>query len=237
MLEVDNCAKIIKMPFLRIVFYFSLNYAANNNFYLPPFLQNPPGNELIVISEVLEEGEASYYGDDFHGKRTANSEVYDMNKLTAAHPYLPFHTILEVENLENERKVLVRINDRGPFIKNRIIDLSVEAARRIDMLEKGVARVRLKIFKKFSPENIPSHQLLKSFILQLGAFSNKNNAENFLNRLQKFFTEIGFKIIYEDRLFKVVTASEFSEEELKMVQEKFKKNNVSFFVRSSKKDN
>lgn len=94
-----------------------------------------------------EEGLASYYSLEAHGKRTASGERYDMYKLTAAHRTLPFGTIVRVKNLENGRSVVVRINDRGPGIKNRIIDLSFEAAKRLKMLKRGVARVRIEVVK------------------------------------------------------------------------------------------
>jgi rare lipoprotein A len=90
-------------------------------------------------------GEASYYGAEFHGRKTANGEVFDMYKKSAAHKTLPFNTILEVTNLDNQKSVIVRINDRGPFVKGRILDLSYAAAREINMIGSGVARVRIRI--------------------------------------------------------------------------------------------
>jgi rare lipoprotein A len=92
-------------------------------------------------------GESSYYADKFHGKKTANGEIFDMYKKTAAHKTLPFDTILEVTNLENNQSVVVRINDRGPFIGDRIIDLSYGAAKEIDMISSGVVEVKIKILK------------------------------------------------------------------------------------------
>jgi len=97
---------------------------------------------------VRREGMASYYGPKFHGRKTSSGEVFDMYALTAAHNTLPFGTLVKVTNLENDLSVVVRINDRGPFMKNRIIDLSYEAARRIGMLSPGTAKVRLEIVKK-----------------------------------------------------------------------------------------
>ncbi len=92
-----------------------------------------------------ETGVASWYGVPYHGRRAASGEVYDMEQLTAAHRTLPFQTWVEVTNLANGKQVDVRINDRGPFIKGRILDLSQAAARDIDMLRAGTARVRLKV--------------------------------------------------------------------------------------------
>lgn len=92
-------------------------------------------------------GEASYYADKFHGRKTANGEIFDMYKLTAAHKSLPFDTILEVTNQNNGKSVVVRVNDRGPYKKGRILDLSYAAAKSIDMISTGVARVQIKILK------------------------------------------------------------------------------------------
>jgi rare lipoprotein A len=97
--------------------------------------------------DVFQTGIASWYGGEFHGKRTANGEIYDMYKLTAAHKTLPFNTLVEVKNLDNGERVLVRINDRGPFLKDRIIDLSYQAARKIGCDIDGTASVTLRIVK------------------------------------------------------------------------------------------
>lgn len=90
---------------------------------------------------------ASWYGPGFDGRRTANGERYNMNGISAAHKTLPFDTIVRVTNLNNGRSVDVRINDRGPFVKNRVIDLSKGAARKIDMINAGVVPVRLQILR------------------------------------------------------------------------------------------
>ena len=103
-----------------------------------------------------ETGVASWYGIPYDGRRAASGEVYDMRQLTAAHRSLPFQTWVEVTNLSNGKQVDVRINDRGPFVKGRIVDLSQAAARDIDMLRAGTARVRLKVIPPPStPANIP----------------------------------------------------------------------------------
>ncbi|HSV91600.1 MAG TPA: septal ring lytic transglycosylase RlpA family protein, partial [Desulfobacterales bacterium] len=97
-----------------------------------------------VVGSV-ELGVASWYGHPYHGRRAANGEVYDMEKLTAAHRTLPFGTWVDVRNLSNGKHVLVRINDRGPFVQGRIIDLSRAAARQIDMIGPGIVKVRLEV--------------------------------------------------------------------------------------------
>lgn len=91
---------------------------------------------------------ASFYGADFHGKKTSNGELFNMNDLTCAHKSLPFDTILKVTNLENGKSVNVRVNDRGPFILNREIDLSTQAAKDLDMVKSGTVKVKLEIVKK-----------------------------------------------------------------------------------------
>lgn len=106
---------------------------------------------LFVATNLLaqddEFGIASYYSDLFQGKPTASGELYDNTKLTAAHKTLPFGTLVTVTRLENNRSVQVRINDRGPFISGRVIEVSGEAARRLNLLEDGTARVRVSIAK------------------------------------------------------------------------------------------
>jgi rare lipoprotein A len=108
----------------------------------PKYRVPPP---IPAVLGAKETGHASWYGHPYHGRRTSNGEVYDMDKMTAAHLRLPFGTWVRVKNLENGRRTEVRINDRGPFVKNRIIDLSREAARRIEMIGPGTARVRVEV--------------------------------------------------------------------------------------------
>ncbi|MEK7670230.1 MAG: septal ring lytic transglycosylase RlpA family protein [Bacteroidota bacterium] len=93
------------------------------------------------------EGVASYYAADFHGKLTSNGETFDMNALTAAHRTFPFGTRIRVTNLENSKMVLVRVNDRGPFKEGRIIDLSLGAAKSIDLVKTGTVRVKLEVLQ------------------------------------------------------------------------------------------
>lgn len=100
----------------------------------------------IAVGNIFY-GKASYYGDEFHGRKTANGEIYDRNNLSAAHKSLPFGTILKVRNIMNNREVIVRINDRGPFVSGRIIDLSYQAAKELDMLREGVIDVEITILK------------------------------------------------------------------------------------------
>lgn len=108
----------------------------------------PPPAARIGMTET---GIASWYGIPYHGRQTASGEIYDMHQLTAAHRNLPFQTWVQVENLTNGKRVEVRITDRGPFVRNRIIDLSQTAADKIDMLRPGTARVRLTVIARPNP--------------------------------------------------------------------------------------
>jgi rare lipoprotein A len=103
---------------------------------------NPGMSPVLTI-----EGIASYYAQEFHGRQTANGEIYDMYDLTAAHKTFPFNTIVRVRNIDTGSLIVVRINDRGPFIEGRIIDVSYAAARRLDMIQSGTVRVRLEVLR------------------------------------------------------------------------------------------
>lgn len=103
----------------------------------------------VALSSVgaVEYGVSSYYADDFHGKLTANGEVYDMYGMTAAHNTLPLNTIIRVTNLENKKVIILRINDRGPFVKNRILDCSYGAALKLGFIGKGTTRVKIEVIE------------------------------------------------------------------------------------------
>jgi len=105
--------------------------------------------------KVIERGIASWYGPDFHGRTTASGERYDMYAMTAAHRTLPFGTVLEVRNLDNGKSCRVRVNDRGPFVRGRVVDLSLAAARAIDMVGPGTARVELAVVSAALPVPLP----------------------------------------------------------------------------------
>ncbi|MFC2132014.1 septal ring lytic transglycosylase RlpA family protein [Bacteroidota bacterium] len=109
-----------------------------------------PGNMDITEEDYTGDiitGIASYYADKFHGNKTANGEIFDQEDYTAAHKTLPFGTKVLVTNLENNKSVVVRVNDRGPFVRGRVIDLSRTAAEEIDMIKSGVVEVEIRIFK------------------------------------------------------------------------------------------
>jgi rare lipoprotein A len=129
-------------------------------------------------------GVASWYGPGFHGRRTSNGERYDMDRLTAAHKTLPFGTLVEVRNLDNDRTVVVRINDRGPHVKRRIIDLSRAAAEAIDMVGPGTARVALKILR-YDAVTADSPR----YTVQVGAFGDVDRAQALAEDLRRRYPE------------------------------------------------
>ncbi len=141
-----------------------------------------------------ETGIASWYGPQFHGKTTSCGETYDMHGLTAAHKILPMQTHVLVKNLQNGREIVLRVNDRGPFVKDRIIDLSLGAAKALGVAGPGTARVRVTALGEAertiaggqSQERfVPYRNLTEGeFYVQIGAFSNKENAERLKESLQ-----------------------------------------------------
>src|SRR5260370_432705 len=137
-----------------------------------------------AMSAYSEEGNASWYGVPFHGRRASNGEIYDMHKLTAAHRTLPFDTVVRVTNLSNGKSTVVRITDRGPFVAKSIIDLSIAAAREISSIGAGVVPVRLEIL---SAGVDPTSGF---FTVQIGAFRDRGNAERLRQRLNGSYSPI-----------------------------------------------
>ena len=134
-------------------------------------------------SGYTEEGNASWYGVPFHGRHASNGEIYDMYKLTAAHRTLPFETMVRVTNLNNGKSTVVRITDRGPFVDNRIIDLSLAAAREVDSVGPGVVPVRVEVLGGVDPT-------AGFFTLQVGAFRDRANAERLRDSLNASYSPI-----------------------------------------------
>jgi rare lipoprotein A len=130
-----------------------------------------------------EEGNASWYGNPFNGRRASNGEIYDMYKLTAAHRTLPFETMVQVTNLNNGKTTTVRITDRGPFVDNRIIDLSQAAAREIESIGPGVVPVRIEVLGNVDVT-------AGFFTVQVGAFRDRANAERLRDRLSASYSPI-----------------------------------------------
>lgn len=155
-------------------------------FALLPFFEGCTRNAKPATVPTLgvpyQRGYASWYGPSFHGRRTANGERYDMHAMTAAHPSLPFGTLVTVRNADNGREVVVRVNDRGPFKKARILDLSYEAAKRLDMVAPGTAVVELF-------PGLEDEESLPRFTVQAGAFGDLTRAVTLHDQLAKIYPE------------------------------------------------
>ncbi len=160
----------------------STTESAKNSTSVPParHAKTPPTPAPVGYTE---EGNASWYGNPFNGHRASDGEIYDMYKLTAAHRTLPFDTLVRVTNLNNGKSTTVRITDRGPFVDNRIIDLSLAAAREIESVGPGVVPVRLEVLGN-------ADVTAGFFTVQVGAFRDRANAERLRDRLSLSYTPI-----------------------------------------------
>lgn len=131
----------------------------------------------------VQYGVASWYGGEFHGRPTSSGEIYDMYQLTCAHNTLPLGTIVMVTNLENGRSLELKVNDRGPFVKERIIDVSYAAAQMLGMWEKGTALVKVEVL-------IPGIEPVQRFTLQVGSFADESLAQKLAEQLRKYFEDV-----------------------------------------------
>jgi rare lipoprotein A len=138
-----------------------------------------------------DTGLASWYGPGFHGRTTSNGERYDMHKNTAAHKILPMNTMVLVKNLENGKETVVRINDRGPFVRGRIIDLSLTAAKKLGIVRNGTAKVKVTALTSSPQKKQKPHFTEGSFFVQIGSFTTQKKAR----RLQNRFLKAGHKTV------------------------------------------
>lgn len=159
---------------------------------------------------LREEGLASWYGGKFQGRTTANGEIFDTNLMTAAHKSLPFGTIVKVTDLDTGQATMVRINDRGPFVEGRIIDLSRAAAEELDLVGRGVARVSIEAVDFVSPRAL--------YAIQVGAYGLEKNAEN----ARRIVAEAGFLATVEKTAVGIsrVVARGLAEKDLAQAQKK-----------------
>ena len=174
-----------------------------------------------------QRGIASWYGKNFHGKKTSNGEIYNMYAMTAAHKTLPLGTVVQVHNLENNRQVEVRVNDRGPFVRGRIIDLSYKAASEIGIVGPGTARV--EVIALATPATVdgakprrykPVDLYAGNFTFQVGAFANRHNAERLTAKLNAKYKNAhitvydrGDQIFYRVRVGKFKTLKQAEAQE------------------------
>lgn len=160
--------------------------------YSPYTVRGKEYHLLDSIKEYREEGIGSWYGLKFHGELTSNGEIYNMYAMSAAHKTLPLPAYLKVTNLENQRSVVVRVNDRGPFHEGRILDLSYAAAKKLDYHNKGTARLLLESIVVPKPtvsgeeaSGVKESKDRLAYFVQVAALSNQASANNLLQRLQR----------------------------------------------------
>lgn len=179
---------------------------------------------------AIASGIASWYGPNFHGKLTANGETFNMNDLTAAHRTLPFNTWVRVENLDTGKTVDVRINDRGPYVGNRVIDLSRRSAREVDMIDAGTANVRLFLLEEgdrpLSENNRASRE---SFTVQIASFNREQDALNRAGQIEGTRVEkvtVGGKTMY-----RVYYGIYRNSEDARDAQQSLSRNGINGFVK------
>ena len=199
-----NFANLPKLFFLLCILVFSfcsLAEGAKPPATQRPYIINNKRYYPIPSSDGFREtGRASWYGKDFHGRLTSNGETYNMYAMTAAHKTLPMNTMLLVKNIENDKRLVVRVNDRGPFVSGRVIDLSYKAAHQLGVVSNGTAKVQLVALaegtvnkKGGSPTLVYKDLSIGEFYVQIGAFSQKINAI----KLQKRFTDAGHTTVIQ----------------------------------------
>ena len=175
-----------------------------------------------------ETGIASWYGHPYHGRAAADGEIYDMDKMTAAHRTLPFNTWVRVYDLDNKKTTEVRIIDRGPFINGRVIDLSRAAARELEMIGPGTARVRIEVIR--APEGAAS----VLYAVQIGAYQNRAAADRLRDEMRNAY---GTAALVErpgsPPVWRVLVGRESTQEEALALAEKIRQNStgrISCFV-------
>jgi rare lipoprotein A len=176
-----------------------------------------------------EVGVASWYGEEFHGRKTANGEVYDMHGMTAAHRTLPFNTRVRITNLENGQQTELRINDRGPFVGGRIIDLSKTGASTLGLLGQGTAKVRVEAIG-FAGGGTPSLEGI--FAIQVAAFAERENAERMRAQLEKKYPGVRM-IVWESnwkRLYRLRLGNFRNETEARRYSDALRKESLPGFV-------
>jgi len=185
---------------------------------------SPPPSARVpstVKAGETENGIASWYGHPFHGRAAANGEIYDMEKMTAAHKTLPFNTWVRVYDLDNNKTTEVRIIDRGPFVDGRIIDLSHAAAREIEMIGPGIARVRIEVIST-SADAPPG-----LFGIQVGAFRVKANAERLRADMeQRYGTAKLLERAENPGVWRVLVGAETSPDAAAALRERIRRDSV-----------
>lgn len=190
--------------------------------------RTPSGETLSFVGD----GVASWYGPNFHGKKTANGETFKMDELTAAHRTLPFNTRVRIDNTDNGRSVIVRINDRGPYVGNRVIDLSREAASKLGMIQTGTANVQIYLIQEgdrpLTNQNISNRE---SYTIQLASFETEEDAEI------KSSSVIGSRVervqVSNQIFYRVYYGLYYDTEEARIAQQQLSNEGINGFVKQA----
>jgi rare lipoprotein A len=209
----------------------------------------------VSDERFYQKGVASWYGREFHGRATASGEKFDMNNMTAAHKTLPFGTIVEVKNFENGKTARLKINDRGPYRGNRIIDVSYGAAQQLDMVRSGEAKVGINVIRmgekraaendynskyvepvsdeEYQPKRVRSSNSYDyadsgDIKLQAGAFYSRKNAESLKSRIEGI-TDKPVRVVQDGEFFKVRVEDIRSKNEMNRIKDSLSNDNISSF--------
>ncbi len=227
---LHKAKRMYKFVIIALGFIFLFSCAPK---YKPVKIYKIPGKRRYYI-KYSEVGYASWYGKKFHGRPTASGEIYDMYKLTAAHKKLPLGTYVKVTNLSNGKSVIVKINDRGPYVRGRIIDLSYAAAKKIGMVKKGVQKVKIVAIKY--PYYIKKYKNIfayrKIFSVQVGSYRFKNNAKIMMSTLKRFTKKTFYRKvkINGDLYYRVYAGSYSSKKAAKRLLAKLLRNGFDGFI-------
>ena len=182
---------------------------------------------MTSLKPYTATGYATWYGKKYHGNKTSIGEVYDMYKMTAAHKTLPLPCYVKVTNLKNDKTVIVRVNDRGPFVKDRIIDLSYAAANRLEIIEKGSELVKVELIDL--DEKVKVSKINKQIYIQAGLFLDEKNANNLINKIKKLgtVTNENIKKIKNEDQFQVLIGPFKNNQKAKIKKDELSEN---FFI-------
>jgi rare lipoprotein A len=184
--------------------------------------------QAICSFSFEQEGTASWYGPSFHGKKTANGEIFNTNEYTAAHKTLPFGSIVKVVSLVNGRKVIVRINDRGPYAGNRIIDLSKAAATELDLISQGTMNVKITVLEE--GKNVYHKFKQQKYNIQIASFKNENSASEFGGKLKEKNINVSVVRVELDDVYYRIIIQDLNYSELQLYRIRLNREGITDYL-------